>query len=149
MDVESGQGAPRNRSALPLTVPLLLSLAVWGAGLWWPAPAGPPPDPLALELRRFRALTGDRERIEAIWRFGREQDPRVTVALVEVVEAELAKDRPGEMQAPALLVHASSTLVHYHIPKDEWLPAKYWTVALMWWKEHGDEVRHRAAALPQ
>jgi hypothetical protein len=126
----------------------VLALTVWCAGLWWPAPASPP-DPLALELRRFRALTDARERIEAIQRFGKVRDPRVVVVLMEVVQAESAKDRHGSGEQ-LLLEHASSTLVHYHIPKDEWLyPTKYWTIAHLWWEKHEGEVRRQAAALPQ
>jgi hypothetical protein len=147
VDAARKREAPRDRSALPLTVPLVLALAVWGAGLWRPAPAGPPPDPLALELRRFRALTDDRERIEAIRRFGKVQDPRVVVVLMEVVQAELAKERASG--SDVLLMFASAAVVDYHIPKDEWLPTKYWNVATIWWEKHEAEVRRQAAALPR
>ncbi|HJZ54358.1 MAG TPA: hypothetical protein VKE74_05345, partial [Gemmataceae bacterium] len=82
-------------------------------------------------------------------RFGKVRDPRVIVALMEVVRAELAKDRGMSTDTPALLMLASETLVHYHIPEDEWLPTKSWTVASLWWEKHEEEVRRQAAALPQ
>ena len=124
-------------------VVVLLGVGIWlgSRSLWLP---GPPPDPLALELRRFRKTTDEQERIDAIQRFGHVRDPRVAVALMEVTKEELAKDRSGG----PLLVLASGTLVHYHIPKDEWATTKYWNIAL-WWEKNEAEVRRQAAALPQ
>jgi hypothetical protein len=117
--------------------------------LWRDAPVEPQPDSLALELRHFRTLTDERERIESIKRFGEVEDPRVAVTLMEVVQAELAKRRGTTSEPSPLLVHASSTLVYHHIPRDEWGTAKYWQIARLWWDRHEDEVRRRAAALSQ
>lgn len=158
MDKVPENGTSRVRPALPLTVPVVLALAVWAIGLW-NRPGGPPPtadrprasdDPVAVELRQFRALTDTSERVRAITRIGPVRDPRVTVALVEVVQTELNKDRTGSTETPGGLMAASVALFEHHIPEAERVyGVKYWTGALMWWETHEVEVRRRAALLPQ
>jgi hypothetical protein len=124
-------------------VGVLLGVSIW-LGARHLAPSGAPPDPLALELRRFRKMTDEDERVDAIRRFGPVRDPRVTVALMEVVQEEVAHNRHG-----GLLMLASSTVVYHHMPKEEILPEKYWTCARRWWENNEVEVRRRAAALPR
>ena len=63
---------------------------------------------------------------------------------MEVIQEEVAKNRYG-----GLMMLASGTVVHHHIPKEEIMPVKYWTCANMWWEKNEAEVRRRAAALPQ
>jgi hypothetical protein len=107
-------------------------------------------DPVTEELRRFRSLVDPDERGRAIARLGPVRDPRVTVALMEVVRAELDKEGTGASADPGVLLAASSALWLYHIPEDELVSGvKYWTGAVMWWDAHGAEVRRRAASLPQ
>src|SRR4051812_2477140 len=118
---------------MPRRTAAIIAVVFVAVGLWLSfrnlTPSGPPPDPLALELRRFRSLTDDQERMEAIPRFGQVQDPRVTVVLMEVVQEEGAKKRYG-----GLMMLAAGTLVEYHMPKEERMPVKYWTCANMWWE---------------
>src|SRR4051812_20164980 len=111
VDAEAEPGPPRSRRAVPLTVPVLLALSVWGLAPWH-RPDGPQPPPgpsrvdpgsLAWELRRFRTLTEPGERVRAIARLDPIRDPRVTVALVEVVQAELGKDWTGATSEPPVL----------------------------------------------
>jgi hypothetical protein len=99
------------------------------------------PDRLATELRRFRAETDPEKLAEAIKRFGKVRDPRVTVALMEVVQREKKMSK--------LLLLASGTLVHHHIPEEDWRYTKYWDLARLWWEENEAGVRRRAALLPQ
>ena len=158
MDAEPEPGAPRTRPALSLTVPFLLALAVWGLSHWHHR--GAPPrapshlrmeeNPVAVELRRFRTLSGPKERVQAIARIGPVRDPRVTVALMEVVRAEVDKGWGQTGEPPGVLLAASSALCEYHIPEAECVSGvKYWTGALMWWETHEAEVRQRASLLPQ
>lgn len=133
----------RRQPALPLSVALALALAVWGFAAWeWSRP-----EPVAAELRHFRTLTDDGERMEAIERFGRRRDPRVTIALMEVVQSELA--RASEVRASGLLEVASIYVCEYHMPEDALGPAKCWALARMWWEANEAQVRRRAARLPR
>ncbi len=155
MHAEHEPGTQRGRPTLPLTVPLLLALAVWVSPLLHlarrAAPAPKPPqgkeDPVAGELRRFHDLTEPGEQIRAISRLGPVRDPRVTVLLMEVVQAELDT---GAIGRGGVLLAASYALYDYHIPEAEQVyGVKYWIGALMWWQIHEAEVRQRAASLPR
>jgi hypothetical protein len=151
VDAEPEPRTDRGRPALPLAVPLLLALTAWGFALC-PRGSNPPcvEDPLVGELRRFRVLTEPAERVQVITRLGPVRDPRVTVALMEVVQAELGKNRTGATDTPPVLLAAAFALFEYHIPEDERvLGVKYWTGAIMWWETHEAAVRGRAALLPQ
>jgi hypothetical protein len=107
-------------------------------------------DSVARELRLFRTEADPKKRVAMIPRFGKIRDPRVTVALMEVVQEGAEKDWALDTQSGvALLMVASSMLVQHHIPEEEWITAKYWTVALLWWEKHGADVRRRASALPR
>jgi hypothetical protein len=123
---------------------LVVSFPITIVGLWLTMKGHA--DPLADELRRFRTLTNRGERIEAIRRFGKINDPRVTLILMEALQED---QRDEHRPDAALLFIASSMLVYYHIPEKDWLGTKYWTNAIMWWESHETEVRRRASALPQ
>src|SRR5262245_6606739 len=70
-------------------------------------------DEVAQVLRQFRQETSVRIKINLIRQFGPIRDPRITVALMEVVLS--AEEESG------LLMIASATLVHFHIPEKEWV----------------------------
>ena len=133
------------RSKTSLGLLLLTAVGLWYAGhKHSPHVAGDrqlQSDKLAIELRRFRAETDRVKRIDAIKRFGKVRDPRVTLALMEVVQEE--KEMSG------LLLIASSVLVEHHIPEEDWVLAKYWVVARLWWEKNETVVRQKAAILPQ
>jgi hypothetical protein len=134
---------------------LLFAVAILSLAVGWKSPsefsesAQARPDRLARQLRRFRTETDPERRVEEIRRFGPVQDPRVVLALMEVVLDEMAKYYSAGGDPPQLLLFASSELVEHHIPQDEWVPAKYWAVAARWWVKHEDETRKNAAALPR
>lgn len=102
------------------------------------------PATLEEQLQQFRDETDPCELMAQIRKFGRVQDPRVLVALMDVVHVEAAKDRAGSTETPGLLLLASFTVVTYHIPKEEQTFGKYWTVALRWWEMNENVVRCRA-----
>ena len=105
-------------------------------------------DMVGRELRRFR--TSDKsERIEIIKSIGPIHDPRITVMLAEVIQDKDSWQCPPPCDGPlAMLLLASSIFVHHHVPKEEWMTAKYWAVAMMWWEKNETEVRRQAALLP-
>jgi len=148
--------APR-RPSLSLSALLVLALGVWASAAWRrgsdPPAAGLPAvtkDPVATELRHFGGLADPSDRVQAIKRLGRVRDPRVTVALMELVRAEVAVQQAGQTDSSGMLIAASYALFEYHIPEPERVyGVKYWTGALMWWEAHGPDVRQRAASLPQ
>src|ERR1043165_2375720 len=103
--------------------------------------AGQVVDEVGDKLLRLRLETYPEKRIALMKEVGPIRDPRVTVALMDVVL--------NDQSEPDQLLVASSLLVNYHIPKEDWVPAKNWTVARHWWEKNGAEVRRRAEALPK
>ena len=104
-------------------------------------------DPVAQVLQRFRRETDPKIQISLIRKFGHIRDPRVTVALMEVVLR--AADKNWADGETGLLLMASSRLVPHHIPEKDWVTAKYWVVALLWWEDNEEEVQYRAGLLPK
>ncbi len=142
------------KSALPFGVPFLLALSVWVVALIGSADGSLPrfgpkrvePDPILAQLRAVQAIVPDSpERIQALWEFGRVNDPRVTLAMVEIVlEPDVAKRR----QTLAAIEVAACLLCMYHIPDGQIQgSAKYTTLVWLWWEEHGEKFRAKAAQI--
>jgi hypothetical protein len=151
-------GAAPSRRSVPVTAVVALALAVWGAAAWHAArerrqasnAAAVAEDPVASELRRFRRLSDRGEWLRDVKRLGPIRDPRVTVALMDVVRAEAAEQQAGRPCDEGKLMWASFAVCEYHIPEAERMyGTKYWAGALIWWEKHEAEFRQRAASLPQ
>lgn len=102
--------------------------------------------PITLEerLKQFRDETDPEKRVAWVQSFGHIRDPRVTVALMEAVQEEVAKDWTGHAETPGLLLIASFAVVTHHIPEADRTFGKCWTVALGWWEMNENVVRCQA-----
>lgn len=130
------------KSRLSLAV-LLLSIAAVGRLAF-----DRPPDQVETDLQSFRRETDPAMRIALIKKFGHNPDPRVTVALMEVVLQTDMEESWRRMDGKlGVLLSASFSLVRYHIPEEDLLPAKYWTTARLWWEKAEADVRRRADAI--
>jgi hypothetical protein len=113
--------------------------------------AGPPEgvsgrmvlDELTEKLARLRVEKDPNRKLALVKELGPVRDPRVTVALMEIV---LTAQR-----ADPLLIDVSVLLYQYHIPDNDKisLTAIDWTLCRQWWEKHEADVRRRAAQLPR
>jgi hypothetical protein len=145
VDRKPGAEKRRQRAGwIGVMVLLALTVQVATVGRQGPRVMG---DPVALVLRRFHSLEDPEERIRVVKLLGPIRDPRVTVVLMETIQAEAA--RPGVSEAPPLMQLAAMGMTFHHIPESEVIfDTKYWVGALMWWRTHEAEVRRRVARLP-
>lgn len=95
-------------------------------------------DEVAEKVQRLRQETEPEKRLALVREIGRIPDPRVSVALMELVlELTPKGDSP-------LLMEAAYFFVRHHIPPHEAPPTKFPRSAAIWWEQHEAEVRRRA-----